>query len=135
MSGRIRPSYPEGLEDLLREALAARADTVGAGDLRPALPPSPRGVPRWRGLRRTVPAALGLTAAAVAAVAAVILVHGANGGRPDPSVVPAGPSVSSTGSPDPTASPTSRTAGPAPAPTSGSAAERSGPALPGAAPR
>ncbi|MDX3095091.1 hypothetical protein PV703_04075 [Streptomyces sp. ME01-24h] len=132
MSGRIRPPYPEGLEELLREALAARADTVGAGDLRPALPPSAHGVPRWRGLRRTVPAALGLAAAAAAVV---ILVHGANGGRPDPSVVPAGPSVSSTGSPSSTASPTPRTVGPAPAPTSSSAAERSGPALPGAAPR
>lgn len=126
MSGPIRPPYPDGLEELLTQALAARTDTVGAGDLRPALPPWQRDAPRWRGLRRAVPTALGL-AAAVAAV--VILVHGVNGGPPDPSVGPAGPSVSPTGSPSPLPSP--RTSGPPPVPPSSSPVERSGAELPG----
>ncbi|GHB70277.1 hypothetical protein GCM10010377_71240 [Streptomyces viridiviolaceus] len=133
MSGQTGYHGPDRLEEVLREALAARADTVGAGDLRPARPPSSSGVPRRHRLRPAVLAAVGLVAAVAVAV---LLVHGAGERSRGPSVVPAGPSVSPTGGSGPTASPSPGTATPAPAPPpSGSPAERSGPGPTGAAAR
>ncbi|GAA2873866.1 hypothetical protein [Streptomyces mexicanus] len=133
MSGHSGLNGQDRLEDVLREALAARADTVGAGDLRPARPPSSSGVPRRHRLRPAVLTALGLAAAIAAAV---FLVNGASHRSHDPSVVPSVPSVSPDGSTGPTTSPSAEPAAPAPAPSpSGNADERPGPGLTGAAPR
>ncbi|AEW99882.1 hypothetical protein SCATT_p16890 (plasmid) [Streptantibioticus cattleyicolor NRRL 8057 = DSM 46488] len=134
MSGRSGPHGPDRLEEVLREALAARADSVGAGDLRPARPPSPAGVPRRHRLHPAVLAAVGLAAVVAAAV---FLVHGAADRSRGPSVVPAGPSASPSDGPRrPTASPGPGTAAPVPAPPpSGSRVEPPGPRFTGAAPR
>jgi len=73
----------EAIEDRLREALAARANTVDLGHLRPArLPARPR---RWSlPLRRTAIVLLGLAAAAACALFAV------TNGSSDSPVRPAG---------------------------------------------
>ncbi|WP_329189569.1 hypothetical protein [Actinacidiphila glaucinigra] len=132
MSARTGPGGTDRLEDVLREALAARAAGVGAGDLRPARPPSSAGVRRhW--LRTAAATAAVALAAAVAA--AFLLGLGTHERPRDPSVVPAGPSVSPTGAPGPTASPGRKTSAPVPAPPSAGPAERSGPVRPEVAPR
>lgn len=133
MSGQSGPHGTDRLEDVLREALAARAATISAGDLRPAQPPSSTGVQRRHRLRPAAATAVVGLAAAVAA--AVFLMLGTDERPRDPSVVPAGPSISPTGDPSPTASPGRKTSAPVPAPPSAGPAERSGPALPEVAPR
>lgn len=117
------PSPPERpVEDRLREALAARADTVTVRALRPARPPGPhlRRLPRLRAIpRRYALPVAGLATAAALAIGYVTL-------APDPPshrtpVPPAAPSSSSSTAPDhrPTPSPSvphpSRTAVPSPA--------------------
>ncbi|GGX03371.1 hypothetical protein GCM10010383_37070 [Streptomyces lomondensis] len=63
-------THHEAIEQRLREALAARADTVDSGQLRPALLPAAPS--RWSlPLRRTALVLLGLAAAAACALFAV----------------------------------------------------------------
>ncbi|RXS56170.1 hypothetical protein EST54_33855, partial [Streptomyces sioyaensis] len=74
------------MEDRLRRALAARAESIGVRDLQPAAPPGPhlrRG--RLSGLRRPWLRRFGLPLAAAAAAAAVAVGYlmTAPGGPPD----------------------------------------------------
>ncbi|MCW7989828.1 hypothetical protein XF35_32240, partial [Streptomyces platensis subsp. clarensis] len=101
------------VEDRLRRAFTARAESIGIRDLRPAAPPGPalrRG--RLPGLRRPWLRRFGLPLAAAAAAAAVALGYlvTAPDGPPD-RPLPARPPHSVTPAPDST--PT----GPAPAPS------------------
>ncbi|WP_053846517.1 hypothetical protein [Streptomyces sp. NRRL B-24085] len=114
----------DSIEDRLREALAARADTVELGHLRPArLPATP---PRWRlPLRRTAIVLLGVAAAAACALFAVT--NGSSDRPVRPGVTPPH-SVSPSTSPAP-ASP-AKSVPPPPGTTSGEAPDPASPAIP-----
>ncbi|MFF7236220.1 hypothetical protein [Streptomyces collinus] len=87
------------VEERLRAALAARAQSVGPADLRPLRPPAASGRPHGTVLRRT---ALGLLA--LAAVAALVFL--AVRGGPDRPAPPAHrPRPPATGTPTPAPSP------------------------------
>ncbi|WP_033270317.1 hypothetical protein, partial [Streptomyces lydicus] len=105
------------VEERLRRAFTARADSIGLRDLRPAAPPGPsprRGLPaRLSGpwLRR-----FGLPLAVAAAAAAAVLGRlAANPDDPAPRPVPPATSPSPLG-PSPSPSPTDPTAQPSPDP-------------------
>jgi hypothetical protein len=104
------------LELLLREALAARADQVGAHDLRPAEPPSRR-VRRLRPVHAAV-LPLGLAAAVTIGLVGFGSSTVADRTKPAPAAsIPAGHSAAPTPSPSPSGSPapspsTSTSAGP-----------------------
>ncbi|MFC9280733.1 hypothetical protein [Streptomyces collinus] len=87
------------VEERLRAALAARAQSVGPADLRPLRPPAATGRPRAVVLRRTAASLL-----ALAAVAALVFL--AVRGGPDRPAEPAHrPRPPATGTPTPAPSP------------------------------
>ncbi|MFF3743498.1 hypothetical protein ACWDFH_01465 [Streptomyces kronopolitis] len=114
-TGPVPGSAPHGpVEERLRHALAARAESIGIRDLRPAAPPGPhlrRG--RLSALRPPLRRfGLPLAAAAAAAAVAVGVLLTAPDGRPDrppparpPSPVRPAPSTGSDRTPSPVPSP------------------------------
>ncbi|WP_269856010.1 hypothetical protein [Streptomyces sp. RPT161] len=82
------------IEERLRAALAARAHSVGPGDLRPLRPPTTTVPPRRLVLRRAL-----LGALALAAVAALVFLT-VRGGQSRPTE-PANPSRPTIGTPSP----------------------------------
>ncbi|GHE06586.1 hypothetical protein [Streptomyces alanosinicus] len=87
------------LEERLRAALAARAQSVGPGDLRPLRPPTDAVRPRRLVLRRVVVGVL-----ALAAMAALVF-FSVRGGAPSRPAEPARPPRPATGTPSPVPSP------------------------------
>ncbi|MET8583707.1 hypothetical protein ABZX39_22975 [Streptomyces collinus] len=87
------------VEERLRAALAARAQSVGPADLRPLRPPAATARPRRAVLRRT---AVGLLALAAAAALVFLAVRGGPDRPAEPAHRPRPPA---TGTPTPVPSP------------------------------